>query len=236
MAEMWSDTWDGSGSGDLVRTVRPRAARNGQGRQVIVMGGMYSQAVDWADSEATSTYKPSELVSYGRGLTVGAASVDETWGNAEMRARIDTCIAANRAKGYFTTDRVSLLGGSMGGLCALTYALANPTKVRRIVVAITPFDLQRVYDDDWGGVLRASMVAALGGPPTDADNPIARMDELAHIPMLVYASTDDPISSYEAAVEFANGTGATLETMGAIGHQFGPPYSVEAVASFLQGA
>lgn len=228
---MWSNRIV-TGAGNGIRMNRPRTARDGRLRNVMVLGGLYSTADTWADGESTATYKPSDYVNYGRGLAVASVNVDTTMGNATMVARITDAIDTLQTSGYYAPGRVSFIGGSTGGICALTYALANPSKVRKMVLGITPFDLQRLYDDDWGGIIQDIVDTAWSGRPGDEDNPFNRMDEYTGIPILIYASTNDPISPYEDAVTFAQETGANLQTMSA-GHDFGDPYSIDDIGEFL---
>lgn len=231
MPEMWSQRMV-TGAGNAIRLTRPRMARDGRLRNVLVLGGLYSTADTWADGEPTATYKPSAIVCHGRGLAVASVNVDTTFGNATMQARITDAVDTLQASGYWSPGRISIIGGSTGGVCALTWALANPTLIRKMVLGITPFDLQRLYDDDWSGIIQDLVDAAWSGRPGDEDNPFLRTDELTKVPMKIYAGVSDPISPYEDAVTFAQETGGELLTMNT-GHDFADPYDTSEIAEFL---
>ena len=143
-----------------------------------------------------------------------------------------TAVNALQSNGWFQADPIHLYGGSAGGVCVLQWALANPSRVRSIVLNITPVDLQSAYDRDILG-LQSSIDTAYGGRPGDSDNPALRADEFTEIPMLVFYSNDDTVGLPAESEAFIAAAGATGVNMGNQGHNWSSALNASSIASFF---
>lgn len=123
-----------------------------------------------------------------------------TWGNnASMQAMTD-------AYNYLQTQteakkgKVLLRGGSMGGLTALVWAAANPTKVAAICIDLPVLDLEDIWWGNYGGY-KADINAAYGGAYTAAMSATKSPLRMAQsgvyfdlgIPMLIHYGTTDAL-------------------------------------------
>lgn len=152
----------------------------------------------------------------GFGFAFGTIDVLEYWGNSTIRTNMST-LRTNLQSGTFASGKVHLLGFSAGGTACLNWAKANPTLVQSICLVIPAVDIQDIYDNNRSG-FQASISAAYGGRPADADNPADNAASFVDFPIRIYYSTNDTICIASTITTFATATGAELISMGAVGH------------------
>lgn len=218
----------GTTGSNLYRTTCGRLTRPATKRGLMMLGGWTSTVDYWAeDTTATveGRYITQELCDYtARGSTgplAASCATDSLWGNVTMRARITDVVGHLQTIGYFQNGRVDLHGSSMGGLSALLWAMANPTLVGKISLVLPVVDVQQVYDDDPILFIAASIDAAYGGRPSDADNPNKNTSTLSQFPIKIWASETDTVTPIAVTEAFAAATGAEIESIGSVGHTFG---------------
>lgn len=207
----------------LQRSIVSRTYKPGSRKGVITLGGL-SGNVDTMSGIAIGDVTDA-------GFPTISCAVDATWGNSTMMDRLDT-LYANSQESLFAPSKVHMYAVSMGGLCALNWAKANPTLVQSIVLVVPALNPQRIYDDNTAS-LQASISTAWGGRPPDSATPVLNTDHFVGIPIQIYYSRGDQINTEPADTEdFAEAVEADLVDMGdSTGHAFGPPLSVDGVDS-----
>lgn len=223
----------GTVGGLVQRSVVSRSYKPGSRKGVIVMAG-WTASVDAAAEGVTSGVEDmfiSRDIANAGFPTISCAG-DSSWGNSTIRTSIST-LKTNAQSALFATGKVHLWGISMGGLAVLNWAKDNPTLVQSIAVAIPCINPQRLYDDDPLGIgISASVDAAYEGRPADADTPILNAESFVDIPMKIWYSTTDTVSTVTSEMTtFASDTGAEIVSMGAVGHSLGAPLSVGGAAN-----
>lgn len=173
--------------------------------QALAVRGLRVMIADWGGSTAFGNDTAVTRAETGRVYQVGAQGTVGT--------------------------KVVLFGASMGSILALRYAMAFPSRVAAIALALPIPDVQGMYDGNVGG-FQALIGAAYGARPSNAQNPASNPSAFAGIPMRLWYSTDDATSLPVPALAFAAAAGAAVTSMGAVGHvlpgSIGPD-----VASFL---
>lgn len=159
------------------------------------------------------------------GFTMLAAGYGgDTWGNDTAIAR--TLEAQSYLQGVMggTAGQIALLGGSMGGLNAINYARAYPANVACLALIVPVVDLADMHDNNRGG-LAASIETAYGGSSGYAaavgtKNPAVNTSEIAalNIPTRIWYSTSDTVTTTASQTTFGAAVGATMTSLGAIGH------------------
>jgi predicted alpha/beta hydrolase family esterase len=171
-----------------------------------------------------------------------------TWGN-------DTALGAMSAAVTWWTsgggpvpvksDKVVLLGGSMGCLTVGLWAIANPSKVAAIVLVLPAIDLEDLHDNRYlttPGDLAIPIEAAYGGSSgylsalaTKSLNLPAQRTALKNtgIPIQVHYSSNDPVAIPAVATDFATAVGADLHSVGALGHSAKGGLCVDVVRNFI---
>lgn len=156
-----------------------------------------------------------------------------TWGNGTAVAAAETARAAQVASQGVTGDKVVCVGISMGSITALRYAMAYPTRVAALALIVPIPDVQGMYDANTGS-FQSEIGTAYGARPSNAQNPASNTSAFASIPTRIWYSTSDATALPAPIVSFAAATGATLTSLGAVGHAF-DSISTADVASFLKG-
>lgn len=229
---MYSKNWTSDGVG--LRNSCGRLSRDGQSHGIVLLAGWQATENNWSDATGSQVLVP--LVEHSeRGHVACSVGVESYWGNSTMRDRITTLVDACQAASYFPAGKVHLVGNSAGSLCALLWALANPTRVASLALALAPVDIQSLYDRNPLGVT-ASIDAAYGGRPPDSENPALRAAELLGIPICLWYSSSDPVGLEAETLAFAEDAGATLQGMGAVDHTWGDQsvFNGLAVASWIE--
>lgn len=161
---------------------------------------------------------------------------DNSWGN-------DACVSTMLKAWEWmddelgcASDGVYLMGGSMGMLSACNFAhwvlggfsiagfTAPDIEIKAIAGIIPQTDYEDVRARNYSGYA-AEIVAAYGGQAAyDAarptHNPIEYAAALSSIPIKLWYSSDDPACPPAIVEDFADQTGAELESLGAIGHSY----------------
>lgn len=142
-----------------------------------------------------------------------------TWGNSTCQTRAET------ARGYLGTGmgavnaKIHLVGISMGGLTALQYAKANPTKVASISLILPTVDLDYDFQND-AQSSRASIGTAWGvtfPTPLPAGAKILA-DASYGLPMKIWYVTNDPYTLTASSTTFAANQSASAVSLGTLGH------------------
>jgi hypothetical protein len=222
----------GTIGGLLQRTGHDRLYKPGSRKGVLMLYGATSDLDAW--------FGVDPLFGEVSGICaqqfpLATLSTGVTWGNSTIRTQMSTLRTNIQSSGLFASGKVHLVGVSMGGLCALNWAKANPTLVQSITLLIPVVDVQAVYDADRGG-FAASIAAAHGGRPPDSENPADNTGSFTGIPTRLYYSTTDTITLAAEQEASAAGSGATLVSMGAVGHFWGPPWSGRELAFWIKGS
>lgn len=159
----------------------------------------------------------------GAAADLGGAA---TWGNDLALDALDALVD-HMASTYSTRSTVvAFYGLSMGALLALNYAMRDPSKVAALALVAPVVSLEGIHDRDPNGAAasietaytnEAGYLAALPThDPSTAAN-LVTLGQLAARTRLWY-STDDTVVDPSEVLTYAGATGATLDSMGAIGH------------------
>jgi len=171
-----------------------------------------------------------------RGLTVLAGS----WTGPTHWAKPTALTAFGDGKTYIQSDPWSAAAGpvgslaeSMGTLLAILYALANPTHISAMALALPLVDFLAFYSENRGG-FASEISTARGGAPDSTVDPMSRAADIAalDIPIKLWASSDDTLTPLDEAQAFATAVGAECVDMGAVGHATYDAFAAEA-ADFL---
>lgn len=165
------------------------------------------------------------------GIPVASCATLDLWGNSTHRTNISQ-LRTNAQTARFASGKVHLLGASAGGLAACNWAKNNPTLVQSLVLLIPVLNVQGVYSEDRGGFASA-VGTAYGGAPPDADNPADYAADLNGLPISVYYSTTDTVTTEAETLAFIAASGAEGSSMGALGHGWGAPWSGLAAGQFM---
>lgn len=162
------------------------------------------------------------LPTIGAGYTVISPPSGAGWGNASSVQMVSDLIDWAIANLDFPDGPVHYYGQSHGGLiglkCLMNSAVAR--KIKSMVIAIAPTDIQALHAENRAG-LAASISAAYGGAPADADNPIDRYYTIrdSGVPILQIHGETDTIGTFAEAQAFSEATETSLVSMGAaVGH------------------
>lgn len=137
----------------------------------------------------------------------------QSWGNDTAQTRLTDAISYMTG-GEFNarTDKVVLLGVSMGGLLALNWARANPAKVAAIVLCYPAVDLQWMHDNG----AATGTEAAYGGSLTTfnaavaAHNPAVNTTAYQGVPIRMWYSDADTTVGTANQTAFASAVGSSL--------------------------
>lgn len=161
-------------------------------------------------------------------VTSGGADLGglSTWGNDASIAAVTALITYMGSTFGTRTDLVGLYGTSMGGCTALNWAMRNPTKVAALALSVPVVSLQGIHDRDPLGIAalvdtaytnHAGYLAALS---THDPSHAANRDVIKTLGprTRIWYSTDDNVIAASEVLAYAGWSGATLDSMGAIGH------------------
>lgn len=159
---------------------------------------------------------------WGSPTAVTRAEQLRVWGSDQLKLR---------------SDKVVVMGISMGSLAALNYARANPSKVAAIVL-ITPITRLAYYHDTYNGGSEAAQIdTAYGGlaayqAAVPTSDPQQYAASLSGIPLKAWYSTTDPDIPVAHVQSFAAAVGGTSASLGAVGHSAGALTSAELIEFF----
>lgn len=159
-----------------------------------------------------------------------------TWGNDDAAASLDDA-AAYAARIGARSDRVALLGVSMGAIPVLNWALRNRDRVAGIALVCPAVDLAHIHDRT-ARYFAEEIEDALGGPDRYRErvhqiSPIEFARSLRGLPIAVWRSEDDDIIGDRKVRAFTRAAkGRLMASLGRVGHDF-TRVDAAAVASFL---
>jgi hypothetical protein len=144
-----------------------------------------------------------------------------SWANdATMTAITNAWTTLKAAFPAMRTDKVCLLGGSMGGGAVARWSQLNPSSTACVVGLIPAFDLRYEFENIPGIAPAFRTAWGMGGAdpfPATADN-AANYAAAAGIPLLAgYASNDTTVPP-APIVAYAQSVGGTAINLGALGH------------------
>lgn len=146
----------------------------------------------------------------------------EAWGNNNHVARIGDAITYLRNRfGYATSQKITLVAGSMGTLGAIRYARLNPTAVTAVAAVIPALDLADLMTRGAATAINA----AYGGSYDDATmgatySPAKYASVMnASVPIHLFTASNDSICVPATASSFVTARPSTLRTnIGATDH------------------
>lgn len=209
-------------AGEVDVIARPRTPRRGTCGIVLLHG--QSNPTQYTNSaQGASVLLMAALASSGIPC-IAAEMHGNSWATDPAMAAIDTAAdVLQAAYPDLRTDKIGLVGASMGGALAARYSQLHPTAVAAVVGIIPAYDPKAVYVAN--NVGDAAMEAAWGFSglanfPDALDlGPKAAM--AASVPLLTgYASNDTvvPAASVTAYHAAAGGDPANLINLGALDH------------------
>jgi pimeloyl-ACP methyl ester carboxylesterase len=222
-------------SGDHHYAVVPRGFKSGSKPPVIWCPG-HGAAADQGYAENYTADVARAICAAGYPLLCidAGASVQPQWGNATALACIDDAIAYAQSTLGAATGKAHVMGFSMGGLAALAYATANPSKVRSVLLVCPGVDMDYYYSHGFADTATAygsfsAMEAAL---PLHSPQQIAANGNLPNVPIKMFYTTDDTTAVTALQLTFASTAGAAVqvESMGTGGHSPLPLSPSDAVA------
>jgi pimeloyl-ACP methyl ester carboxylesterase len=209
---------------EITPKIRPAAPQYG----VIHLHGASGTA--WTALTSLNDGKPhtpAHIARAGYNAIASDAGGPQTWGNQASIDGAERSYQRIQAIPGTKPGKVFLVGSSMGGLTALNWAAANPTKVAGIIMVIPVINVNDVKTNNRGGY--ASLVnAAHGGTYDEATmgstkNPRtqAGLGKYAGIPILLFYGLTDAVCIPGEATGFAAdvGSNVTLVPLNS-GHDF----------------
>jgi hypothetical protein len=151
------------------------------------------------------------------GFTVVAATFTNTWGNATTLARLGDALGYARTNLGAHPTAAPIIFGISHGACLLRWHQAN--SARAALLALPAIDWEALRTADTLGLQDDISIAHGVTYPTPLPagvNPAQNTASYTNLPMRIYYSTNDDVSVNVAA--FASATGATLISLGALGH------------------
>lgn len=123
-----------------------------------------------------------------------------TWANDVALAAVDAAVLALHDEMGAKTDKVVLMGYSMGGACSMAWARAHPDRVACMALINPVSDINDIWigPPAGRGSLAPGIDAAYGGTWSNATygalhNPVLFASQLSGIPMQIWYSLDDTI-------------------------------------------
>jgi predicted alpha/beta hydrolase family esterase len=174
----------------------------------------------------------------GSGLIAVSADLGvnlNNWGAPDADDAIDAAWARMVSRYGVASDKVMLVGISMGGLTALNYAVNNPTKVSAVLALVPAVSLQHHHDDpvtlggsvpdDDGTGWDHEIDVAYGGHSAYLEalstrSPYHHMT-FPDIPLLCYVSDNDTQAPPDLVEEYVTAVGGRVRSLGAVAHTFG---------------
>lgn len=199
--------------GELDQIWTPRSPRPGRRGVVLVHGSGNPAGFIDGLTQPSSVKLAAALASAGIPCIAGDFGL-QAWGNDTVVSRIDSAWAVLKAQfPAMRTDKVILIGASMGGAAVAHYSQSNPTQVAAVVGIIPLWDLKSFYAyPAYAGSVQNEIAAAWGVP---AGTPLpARADTLANaraaagIPHMCAYSTADTTVLPPWSTNYADAVGA----------------------------
>lgn len=190
-----------AGQDDVVFT--PRGGPRGK-RGVVLLHGQDTSLLVWSDPSGSPGQASigTALASVGF-VCVSIFDEGNGWGNDAAVADIDTARLYLGTLGC-ATDKVLLVGASMGAVDALNYTRAHPDRVAALVGIIPGSDVDDIRDNNRAGTTRAAINTAWGlaAGSTSASVPLpARANPSADANAAAIASSGAVINLYYSTVD-----------------------------------
>lgn len=213
---------------------RPRSI-SGEHRAVLLCPGHTAIADAFLMSQFTQL--PRRLANDGHVVYASAWGGVSSWGNGAAVTSLNAAHTMLQSDPAVLKDgKVSLYAGSMGCFNALSFALAHPEKVDKIVLVLPAVDLADLHDNRGYG---ATIDTAYGGNANYLaqlsernPNTPANREKLSQFPILMHYSTNDTITVPSVATEWGTRVGAEQVSLGAVGH-VGTSENIEITSNFL---
>lgn len=141
---------------------------------------------------------------------------DWTWGNDTIIERISDARGEAISR-LNISERVHLLGISMGGCCSLEWARRNPGLVAGLAMLIPIVDQQDIYDNDRVdpyGTITPPEDAFAGSRPPDTHVPARNATAYRGIPPAIWYSNNDSVCVPEVTEPFGERAGAQMHNLG----------------------
>lgn len=189
---------------------RPRTPLPVRGVVLCHGAGAPTEYTDLA-TQAASVRLAAAIASAGFPCVAGEFAGD-SWGNATAMARIDSARALLASTfPNMLTDKVLLLGVSMGGAVSVRYSQTKPAEVAGVVGIIPAFNIRHLWENV--AAVRASIGAAWGvaypaALPAAADT-LANAGLAADVPLLAGYSSVDTTVPPAATTSYADAVGGT---------------------------
>lgn len=223
-----------SGANDVVHT--PRTPINGR-RVVIACHGYLGTARVFLDDPPSPNLGKFTRNLAALGFLIVSVDVGNTWGNATASARIEQARSFAATKGA-ASDKVVLLGVSMGHLTAMSYRRDFPTKVAGVVGIMPACDLNDLRNNNrassQASIDTAWSVVSPAPLPASAD-PTSNVNVLQGIPWTAFYSTGDTVVLPATVTYFSDLMGGSTVISGSADHGDAiiPAVSLTAVANAL---
>lgn len=171
-----------------------------------------------------------------------------SWSNDAALAEVTATLTELGARTGCRTDRVLLLGDSMGSTLALNWARANASKVAAIALLLPIPSLSYVHGNPGGNSLSGQIDTAYGGSSgytaaAPTHDPALFASSYKDMNIKFWAADDDvvgsrtQVDSFIAAIRATGGTGSTsVESLGNVGHTIPLGFDYSAVTDFLHAA
>lgn len=233
-ASSWGLSRITSGANDVVYV--PRVGIHGRRAVVMCHGYLGTSRVFLDDPPSPHSALFTHLVAEC-GLTLIAVDVGNTWGSATASARIEQVRVFAGSLGA-ATDKIVLLGISMGHLTAMAYRRDYPTRVAGVVGVMPACDLNDIRTNNRASSqesIDAAWNVTFPAPLPAGADPTANAATLAGIPWAGFYSTGDTVVLPATVTTFASLMNGTTEVSGNADHGDGimPSVSVGDVVAAL---
>lgn len=154
---------------------------------------------------------------------VAAEMDDQAWGDDTAMADVDAAINYMAATTGVRSDKVLMLGASMGGYTAIRYTLNNPSKVAAVVGIIPLTNIVGFYNNNVGGA--QTQIASAWG--VTAPNPLPAAADVQSqaanltVPAQLYYSSADTLIQPADTQAFAAAANIPATNVGTQGHSEG---------------
>lgn len=207
-------------TGQLGTIWRPRSPRKGRCGLILLPGSGNPQG--YIDSVGQKASMRLAAALAGVGIpTITSDFYYNSWGNDNAMGAITAAWTVLKAQfPDMNTDKVCLLGGSMGGGAVARYSILHPENVAAVVGIIPAFDYRYEFENIAGidAPFRAAWGMGGGDPfPTAADN-AANYTAAVGVPLLAGYASDDTIVPSGPVIAYTESVGGTAINLGALGH------------------
>lgn len=198
----------------------PRSPRAGRCGVIFLHGsGAPDGFIDLAAQ--ASSHKLASMLAYAGIPCVSGAMAYQAWANDPLMSRIDAAWALLATKAPIRTDKVAIVGGSMGGAGGARYSQLHPEKVAANVGLIPLLDLVAFYESQTAPV-RTEIGTAWGITPPSAlpssANIAANANLAANVPYKAWYAGDDTITLPAWVTSYVAAVGGEAVNVGNTGH------------------